>query len=472
MSPKHPLLNAGSFLAGTVVLSAGVLLLCFNGTNVAKEPYQGVTTPPVAGGFPPPQIDGKIPVVIPPHDTSLSPEKARPFFDSFSWQSFIALNWPAAKGVRGVPDQPDNPKVFQSAPNGTPVVWGTYKDSFDLFGQGDQRPSPWESMQSPVAECPDKPDAPKVFARLSKGDSVLQDLNEAFSFPLIDQNKNYVWYEVRYNKAFYNFVRGTDNAPKTWLYLLGNLAPAEPVSMPVSTAPDIVGAMMIKAAWREITPADDQSRYYVVQAEVMDPVTKKCVPKSMALVGLHIVQKLTDFPEWIWSTFEQVDNVQRGPGSTPATPISFNNGTDNPQTVNGFANRPTKKAPIIIPKDERTPVQVTRLNPIPTTPAGASTVDLNAAYAQALQGTVWSHYELVETQWPSDPGNFKTMEAGGVYPANCGAAFPANGVTNTTMETYFQAASDAAGAGGNSCMSCHYRAGQSDFSWGLMRRAH
>ena len=45
-------------------------------------------------------------------------------------------------------------------------------------------------------------------------------------------------------------------------------------------------------------------------------------------------------------------------------------------------------------------------------------------------------------------------------------------MTNTVMETYFQAQNDAAGAGGNSCMSCHYRAGQADFSWTLMRDAH
>jgi hypothetical protein len=42
------------------------------------------------------------------------------------------------------------------------------------------------------------------------------------------------------------------------------------------------------------------------------------------------------------------------------------------------------------------------------------------------------------------------------------------------METYFQSQSDAAGAGGNSCMSCHYDAqsGLRDFSWGFARRPH
>ena len=52
------------------------------------------------------------------------------------------------------------------------------------------------------------------------------------------------------------------------------------------------------------------------------------------------------------------------------------------------------------------------------------------------------------------------MENGGIYPQDSGAAFPVNGAVNTTMETYFQTQNDAAGAGGNSCMSCHYQGGQ------------
>jgi hypothetical protein len=103
-------------------------------------------------------------------------------------------------------------------------------------------------------------------------------------------------------------------------------------------------------------------------------------------------------------------------------------------------------------------------------------VDVNAAYQKALTGTVWQFYELVITQWPSDPNDpaapFKTMEDRGTYPVSCGQAFPADGCVNTTMETYFQTPANAVGAGGNSCMKCHYGAGQTDFSWGLMRRPH
>ena len=432
-----------------------------------RERTSAAVVPSKGPSFPAPQILGFIPVVIPPHDTSLSPEQSRPFFDAFSWQSFIALNWPAVASKRGVPDQPEASNRFLRATNGTPVVWGTYKTSDDIFGTGKARPAPWDDY-GPGLGFPGN----KVFTRLSKGakNSVLSDTIEAFSFPLVDQNKAYVRYEVNYNKAFYNFVRGTDTNAQSWRYLLVNLAKfTNGVSMPASTAPTNVGALMLKAAWREMTPQDLASgRYYVVQAQVEDPISHIRASKPMGLVGLHITQKLQGFPEWNWSTFEQVDNVRRGPGSNPTTPISFNDGTSNPPTPRGYANRPASKNAVTNP----VPVQVTRLNPIPMTPAGASTVEINAAFQKALAGTVWQYYELVMTQWPSDPTTFKLMENGGIYPADCGAAFPPNGACNTTMETYFQSATDAAGARGNSCMSCHYRAASADFSWGLMNRAH
>jgi hypothetical protein len=112
------------------------------------------------------------------------------------------------------------------------------------------------------------------------------------------------------------------------------------------------------------------------------------------------------------------------------------------------------------------------VNDIPSTPAGASTQDINRIYQGYLRNTVWANYQLVITQWPSEPGQLVLPDSGGVYPRDAGAAFPVWGAVNTSMETYFQTRGDAAAAGGNSCMSCHYQAGKRDFSWGLARRPH
>jgi len=432
-------------------------------------------------GMPSPVISGNIPRQVAGASTAATPLDARPFFDKFSWESFIALNWPVSS-TRGVPNIPNDQAIFFSAPNGTPVVWGSYKDSFDLFGQKD-RPSAWNTP-STTSPCPGVPTDQKTLIFVTKGDTPLMQTKEAFSFPLIDQRSNFVYFDIRYDEAEYNFIRGKDEDQSTWLYLLKNLAPAENkefgVQMPMTTT-STLGSIMVKAAWRISTSSDDPKRYYAINAQIYNSQTQKCTPSTVLLVGLHIAHKVDPFTEWVWSTFEQIDNVPPDPDvspkpSPPPNGYSFNNGTGNPPTPNGFNYKPPLTAPGT-PTPTPSPVQVTRVNPIPNTPAGQSTREVNAFYQGLLKGTVWQYYQLVVTQWPGVPGigtdkPFKLMQKGGVYPQNAGAAFPSIGAVNTTMETYFQTQNDAAGAGGNSCMSCHYRAGQSDFSWGLNRRAH
>ncbi len=450
------------------------------GATAATAP----TPPPYPGtfpqGFPAAVVSGNIPLAVPTPLASLNvstPEGARPWFDYFSWESFIALNWPAQQGARGVPAQPNDPGAFYGAAPGTAVVWGTYKDSFELFGQGTNRPTAWDSYDEPVNPCGGTQAGQKVLTFFSKGNNPLMQTKQAFSYPLIDQQKNYVYYDIRYDKAQYEFVRGQDGEQNqsTWLYLYKNLAAKEPVSMPMSTATPApaLGSIMLKAAWRLKTDRDDASRYYTTSAQLYDPVKKTCSPATVMLVGLHIGHKVAPFKAWVWSTFEQVDNVPPTAGQLQTAPpggYSFNNGTSRPATAGGYDYRP----PLEFQPDisQRKPVQVTRVNAIPSTPAGASTVEINAYFQQLLKGTPWRFYQLVVTQWPANPDVLTLMEQGGVYPQGAGSAFPVFGAVNTTAETYFQTQNDAAGAGGNSCMSCHYRAGQTDFSWGLNRRAH
>ncbi len=432
------------------------------------------------------RISGQIPVSVkvPSHITD--PVQARPFFDYFSWESFIALNWPLdpVTAKRGIPLLPDDPKVFYAATTQTPVVWTDYKESYELFGQGDVRPSPWNSYRNRYHPC-DNIDAnanAEVKRRhlyniaMSAEVAELNELDQAFSYPLIDQNGNLVYYEVVFNKAQFDFVRGNNDDETSWLYLAKNLAAHEPVQMPASHAagdgrPREVGAIMIKAAWKELTMRDNADRFYSIQSEVYNPNTNQCETKNMGLIGLHIAQKLEEFPQWIWSTFEQVDNV---PGVEATLPYSLNNGTNSPRTIDGFANRPPSKASTLQPNAEGkyAPVQVTRYNPIPKTPPKASTQDLNRLYQHALKGTVWEYYQLVVTQWPSNPTQFTYLEDGGIYPQDAGGAFPVNNAVNTAIETYFQSQNDAIGGGNNSCMSCHYQADQADFSWVLRNRAH
>ncbi len=74
-------------------------------------------------GFPAAVVSGNVPLAVNVPQSVTTPEQARPYFDYFSWESFIALNWPAAAaGQPGTPDQPNNASVFMHAAAGAPVV--------------------------------------------------------------------------------------------------------------------------------------------------------------------------------------------------------------------------------------------------------------------------------------------------------------------------------------------------------------
>jgi hypothetical protein len=458
-----------------VLLVLSSVLSCVPFVDRASHAQQSSASSPTVSspisGTPAP-LSGILPVVVNIPSSVTSPLQARPFFDDFSWRSFIALNWPAVPNERGVPRSPNDPSVFLNAGEGYLSVWGTYRTASDLYRIDPSPPVPFSSTQGTSTICGETGLSTKILLMAAKSGTLLGDVDQAFSYPLVDQNKNYVYYEIRFNADQYEFVRTNQ------LYLAEQLMQAEmkaPIAMPISS-PKLYreGAVMLKAAWKQMTAADDASRYYTVKGVILDQSTGKPVCRSvtLGLIAFHIGHKVDGLPQWIWSSFEQVDNVPNDDGSKPAGRMTLNNGSNDPPTVGGWANRPASKREM--PADKRASAQVTRLNPIPPTPAGASTVDINNFYRKQLAKTVWTNYQLVITQWPSEPvaqNQFKPKENQGIYPNDSGQPFPVNDAVNTAMETFFQSQTDAAGAGGNSCMQCHYGAGIADFSWSLVLRS-
>ena len=153
-------------VAGLVVaLSVGGAVIV-NSLRHSPEPTNANLTgragpPVIAGGLrirsdlPELALSGRMPLSV-SVPTATSPENARPWFDQFSWQSFIALNWPVDPKRRGTPLEPDNPNIFQKPPAGSDTVWGSYKEAYELFGQEDKAPTPWDSYDIPVPVCDEK----------------------------------------------------------------------------------------------------------------------------------------------------------------------------------------------------------------------------------------------------------------------------------------------------------------------------
>jgi hypothetical protein len=183
----------------------------------------------------------------------------------------------------------------------------------------------------------------------------------------------------------------------------------------------------------------------VPNAQVFDVAANKCLKRDIALVGFHIVTKTPDRPQWIWSSFEQIDNVP-GLSSEPkppsGVPLSFND-PSKPQSLDPKRSPPPispTNPPVVNPP----PMQVVRQQKI-----SDETIAMNRAYwaLPEIKGTVWENYMLIMTQWPT--------QISPEQPSNGGAPFPSGGVeiANTTMETYFQ-------SDGDSCMDCHQTSNQ------------
>ena len=225
--------------------------------------------------------------------------------------------------------------------------------------------------------------------------------------PLVAQNGAYTRYEVRLNAPEYAALAQRMAGARAQ-----NLPdPAHPARLPA-------GSIAVKAAWRPLTAMDTaavRARYYVVEnANVVD-VAKTlaaghtvCSKSDVALVGLHIVIRTKDRPQGIWSTFEQVDNVPPAGAGEAREPDARDAGApysyfDASKPKLGLF--PTFGTPDTLPismdhppRIDPTPMQVVRRHPI-----HGPTMATNRVYwaLPGIKGTVWAHYMLVASQWPT-----------------------------------------------------------------------
>ena len=348
-------------------------------------------------------------------------------FDNYSWLTFIALNWPA----NGATCTANTSGTFGTGP----TVWETYMQSTNLFVAPGSQPQSW-CAQNPTATAQWKalPQAVRDIAQRTGVTRVIRQnakasqqalpdfpgVDEAVGGTLTDQNGRFVRYEITTNWDEYNYI--TTNS--LWS-LDGQSSFTPPLSFKASDpSNNVMGAMEIKAAWKVLGANDDSSRFYTTQAIVFNDAAgdpSPCpVPVTLGLVGLHIAHKTQAQTNWIWSTFEQVDNTTKS-FNNPNCPAS--QCPPNKQTAVTSYEMNSNCTPA------NPPVQVTRVTDIAKNDETA--VQLNAIYRKLLAGTVWENYQLIGTQWTGELGT---------------APKPAI-LANTTLETFIQPTS--------SCIGCH-----------------
>ncbi|HEY0169737.1 MAG TPA: hypothetical protein VGB98_01705 [Pyrinomonadaceae bacterium] len=385
----------------------------------------------------------------------------QPFVDNLAWFTFISLNWPAPwnSTQRGVPDRQN---VIGGVPKGGggeggggsgmptgPTVWETYKDTDDIYLNPPVAPSSFDTAESVPPQCvplmrANPAASRRTLTQIAKISDVLRNFKQAFtSEPLIDQNGQKVWYEVKVNRAYYDYV------VRNRFYDSRNQV-GKNISFPSSsnTTGD-EAAVKVKSAWKIMggpgsRQPDDPKKFYTTPAFVYDPDTRKCTIETVGLVGLHVVMKTAQLPQWSWATFEHVGNAPDQPGATSGQYNFY-----NPRCRTCPVNTPPSKT------GPNTPTQVVRLVPVDSTAP-------NALFQSALRSlradNVWQNYMLVNAQWA-------------LTRTNIGVPSQPRFLANTTQETYLQEPVDVKpGQPPHGCINCHGNfAGNRDLDFQLFK---
>jgi len=491
---------------------AGIILLAFCSTAWGQTPTptpMPICTPPT------PSISS--PTL--PTDAESCANNGITQFDDFSWRSFIALIWPAAKDQRGVPDTTQT-----NFPVNVPLVFETYKADWETFPPPNSpnpppAPAPWTSFAGTTSPCGSSVDVGwgdvLLAADTKFGNLGLAGFGNFFVGPIISSGfaqstaqQHYLRYQASYNQTEYNQILNNQ-----W-YLqskLGNVTFCSNGATIGGQQCPAENSVDLKSSWMDMdgVPANLQSRYYTKQAWVFDPVSGKCSQRTMGLLGLHIVSKTPARPQWIWSTFEQIDNVPVVTGATPTSNTAFNLNDGNPsnpmpgqdpycvpgQPGNQNGCPGTPPPPAVMPNDasQAKRFNVTRTQPIgigyPSPKSDQTTPATNASYqallAKGAPNSPWQYYQLVMTQWPvpgktpanagdpahSVPGTIPSLSCvqtvKGHYPQQCSFA-------NVTMETFDQSSIYSG------CMNCHNFTAHpngpgspgNDFLWSLAVNAY
>jgi hypothetical protein len=381
-------------------------------------------------------------------DTSL--DALQVDFDIFSWNSFVALNWPAK--MDGSPDPTRKPGADPTGDNDT--VWEHWIDSPSITLPPGQTPS-YDAPQSIPAACRAQA-APglRVLRQVGKTPGLLTDTEQPFmTGPLIDQSKAYARFEIRVNRDMFNYILANRLYSKA-----GQQAFTGTVKFPCGQTGQTVGAIMVKASWKILNAADNPAHFHTVNALVFTPGDASnpagtCAAQKVGLAGLHIAHKTANSPQWVWSTFEQRENAPSDTDVSSGKLKSKYNFFDPKCTscaVNTAADPPWN--PVLM---DRPPTQVVRVSVIPSAAqksAGDQNRTAQRLLARVSPKSVWSFYDLISTQWPADPGNANTCTANPADPAgNPAPVF----LANSTMETFVQGKAEGVSS---SCILCHNNA--------------
>lgn len=335
---------------------------------------------------------------------------------------------------------------------------------------------------------------------------------QAFSGPLIDQNGKWIHYVSLLNRRELNYLVENElyNLEGQSEYIKKNK-----IEFPLNTDAE-AGAIEIKLAWKILTESEIRSGRFLtrrlpiveyhpaaialasssppahISGNARDNLTSApSEPQILGLIGMHIAMRTRSSPQWIWATFEQIDNSSLDLSSgDPMHPLPKQPSLANPNNSSALVgadivppyNATGADGKPISDWDETKPlppVEVLRLVP---PPLGTAKINRSAQTYFGSKNSVFRFYELNGTQWPKHPKAPAIPGGQGSAPESIVRKMPGEMVpvylTNATMETYFQKGVQQGGPleqdnrlspqfstdtnlvfGTESCAGCHYSAG-------------
>lgn len=468
----------------TLIVLAGFLLLVSCNNN-----YGDVEAPITISSEIPVDVDPDIQAKLKQNKDSLYSLNQE--FNKFSWQAFVAIFWPRDAKGNAMPKFTDE----------GPATWLGWKEAFQVYREDGCAPTPWGSKRTggglDLVESVFNDQEARVYLSSEtptgrKGSkNIADETDQAFAGKLFDQNGNIVVYEVLMNEEEYNYV--VDNK----LYNInGQIEFTKNGQFANFPAGDFkthkVGAVEIKFAWKVLEANDHKERYYSVKGYVVDPKTKALVKKDLGMIGFHISQKTPTGKQWVWSTFEHIDNLDQNTTEKDGKQIPIHPTLNDPDclicpvnldvenggstyqfnqgphgdywTISGDTNKYFANSNVMKTQAKRMvdiPIRVQQLNQ-----------QMQAFFKS--QGSVWQYYQLIDTQYPTDQTIAPAKNQEGDYHLPGAVTNKAGGkpniplLTNISMETFFQAGNESAKNliegfpnsditifGTESCIGCH-----------------
>ncbi len=308
--------------------------------------------PPFAAG--PPATGGA---------AAATPEQAA----AFSWQEFIALNWPAGpqQGLPGQRDTASTTVKFGDPAYTGPLVWQTFRGKVEIFpGNGNPfvftpppgYPGPagdksfgYDALpvynySSPIPACDQKQAGDTTpWINLDETDQITLDNMYAGVVAPGSSPGNSAPQLIRFlakaNRSQYVYVTSNSSTSdpsdqwwtqipqavvtKTKSFLMQNRISPPAGSSDMVSLP--YGTVETKAGWRPLNPSEISSgRFHTQTVRFYENGTNgTCFRDAIwGLVALHIIQKTPSAPYFIYATFEQADNILTADGK----PVEDNDG--------------------------------------------------------------------------------------------------------------------------------------------------